>query len=272
MTRNFFAFLALCFGVSRSQTDSTLKLLEQASENQYRGSYAADVVFVRESFLHGVDSLRGRLNFDDLSGDRQMRLRGRDDAFDWWSRNFGQEQWWADANSKRQHRIPLRSLKKPAFASLLTYEDLMKLPADYLLEFESCEKLPDTDSTYEMRLKLKPQSVSRYGSLDVSLRRKPVLLRRVVFFSPGGNRLKSLEITTYRQTGGGAYLPVEFHVFDSDSLSSARLSLGEFQATSSTKDLDNTRVPVRGLPRQMTLEASPREIVPDGGSEDPNAN
>ncbi len=236
------AAVVLC-GLTFSDTipppDSGLALLAQAAENQYRGSYSSGVIFVRESFLRGRDSLHGRLEFNDSNGERQLHLKGRDQAFDWWSRNFGQEQWWMDGNSERLHRIPFRSLKKPAFASLLSYEDLIKLPGDYLPDALSCRKVSETDSICELKILLRKPSRLRYASLEISLQKNPVLLRRIVFWGADGRKLKSLEVLDYRKSEG-KYLPVGLSIFDGDSLASVRMSLSNPSVIPA--GADNTRV------------------------------
>src|SRR3989338_3829866 len=111
---------------------ASLRWLRAAGDNAFRGGYSGELLFVRCSFTAGTDSLRGALKFDDPAGERHIRLEGRRETCEWWSVNFGQEQWWKDKRTERLRRIPHHSLKKPLFGSLLTYEDLLKLPAGYL--------------------------------------------------------------------------------------------------------------------------------------------
>ena len=251
--------------VDNTLADSASRLLSRAVENQYRGGYSAEVVFVRDSFLRGKDSLVGRLNFDDAGGERELSLKGRDEAFEWWSRNFGQEQWWKDESNERLHRVPYRSFKKPAFASLLTFEDLIKFPAEYLVDFKSCQSLSETDSTYDLILSMKSFTRSRYGSLAITLKKKPVLLSRVVFFAADGRRLKSLEVPAYRQTEGG-YIPAGIRVFNSDSLVSLQISLSHPTVIPIGKD--KTSAPT-GMNAMGGRPARQTDIVPSEGAEAP---
>jgi hypothetical protein len=255
-----------------AREDSAAAWIRRAVENQYRGPYSAEIAFVRESYLRGTDSLRGRLTFNDQAGERQFRVQGRDEAFLWWSRNFGQEQWWRDEKTRRAHRIPFRSLRKPAFGSLLTYEDLTKLPADYLLDFLSCKKLAETDSICELTLLLKPTAQSRYASLEVTLSRNPLLLRRVVFFGYDGRKLKSLEVRDYFPAPGGKFMPGDLRVFDSDSLSAVRLSLTRPQIAPQAAGRDHTSASqtdalsriMRRFLRETRLEAAAAGEEPGG--------
>jgi hypothetical protein len=234
---------------SGCRDDDAARLIAEALGNGYRGAYSAEVVFVRESFLRGTDSLRGRLDFNDHAGERQFRVRGQGEAFEWWSRNFGQEQWWRDENNSRVRRIPFRSLRKPAFASLLTFEDLTKLPADYLLDFQSCRGLQESDSLVAVRLQLRPSPLSRYAALEAAFTRDPVLLRRVDFFGYDGRKLKSLEVPEYRSAPGGKFMPASLNVFDGDSLSSLRVSLRHPQAAPAAPGGDHAAVATDDMSR-----------------------
>ena len=255
-----FALTGLCYGLEGTNPDSLAALLHKAVENQYRGEFSADVLMVRDSFLRGMDSLRGRLEFNDDAGNRRVNLRGRDDAFEWWSKNFGQEQWWKDDKSNRIRRIPNRSFKKPAFNSLLSYEDLFKFPADYLLDFQTCLKYSETDSNYQFLFSMRSESRSRYGTANVTLTKRPLLLKRAEFFAPDGHKLKSLEITSYLREGE-KYFPAGLRVFDGDSLASVRLALLRPKAETSVgpdKTLVSRKITLPQLP-MMGLESAEDE-------------
>ncbi len=257
--------------------DSTDPLLREAVENAYRGGYSAEIFCVRNSFMRGPDSLRGKLDFEDPIGERRLGLEGRDESRVWWSRNFGQEQWWQDGKTERLRRIPFHSLKKPAFGSLLTYEDLLKLPVGYLMDFLSCKKTGETDSTCAFNLLLKPAPQSRYGSLEVTLCKRPTLLRSVVFFDADGKRLKSLEMENYHLEGG-KYLPTDLRLFDGDSLVSMRLSLRNPRTSGApTSGRDNTSVSQSAaLSRILSRVSAEAKITPpdekDSTAVDPDSD
>jgi len=265
-----FVFVGSCFGLEVPNPDSLTSLLHKAVENQYRGSFTAEVLMVRDSFLRGMDSLRGRLEFNDDAGNRRVNLRGRDDAFEWWSKNFGQEQWWKDDKTTRIRRIPNRSFKKPAFNSLLTYEDLFKFPADYLLDFKSCLQYSETDSIYQFLFSIRSESRSRYGTVNVTLTKRPILLKRAEFFAWDGHKLKSLEISSYLREGE-KYFPAGLNVFDSDSLVSVRLALLRPKAEPAS-GRDKTLVSRKALPTMfpdLGLESAEDEGEKPEGEPEP---
>ncbi len=239
------------FSLSYGFTDSISKmgilpdgsswLIQQALENQFRGNLTAEILLIRESLFRGMDSLVGHMQFNDPVGARDIQISGRAERYSWWSRNFGQEQWWKDEQTQRGHRIPNRSLRKPAFASLLSFEDLANLPVDFLAGYQSSRMLGGTDSTFELSLILKPELTSRYAYMDVILQKSPILLKSVTFFSQNGQRLKSMEVMDYRVVSLGKYSPTGFHLISGDSLLSVQLSLKNLQTIEPARvKIDNT--------------------------------
>jgi hypothetical protein len=199
-------------------------LLARARENQFSGDRAYTVLCVRDSYLRGEDSLTGWIDFRDTRGERRLSLAGGNESFEWWSRQYGAEQWRRDDATERLRRIPPRSLKKPALAAgPLSYEDLVRFPLGYFDRFVSCKRLQETDSTYELTLALSPFFSSRYASAEVSLGKRPLLLRRVVFSGPG-KPPKALSVAAYRLEGG-KYAPSEVRFEGGDGLVSVRLLL-----------------------------------------------
>lgn len=213
-------------------TDSATVLFTRAVENQFRGEYSSEVRFVLNSSSRGTDTLQGRLDLDDRSGRSQLQLKSPGGNFVWWSRNFGQEQWWKDDGNERLHRIPFRSFKRPAFGSILAFEDLINLPTGFLPEFQTCKRLSESDSTFDLSLSLKPSTLSRYGSMEVTLKKRPLVLRSINFFAIDGHKIKSLEVGEYRRIQN-RYFPTSICILNGDSLSSLRLSLSVPEIVSS---------------------------------------
>ncbi len=264
------SMVMMCAPAGAAANDSAIDapasaLLEQAVANQYPGHYSCQVVWVENSLARGHDSLAGRADFGDSAGMRSLRLQNRQEAYEWWSRDSGQVQWWKNDVTDRLYRVPFHSYKKPAFGTLFTYEDLAKFPAGYFQDPESCKKLDETDSTVQLSVRLRPSVQSRYGYLDVTMQKAPVLVRRVVFFSPDGKQLKSLEVGDYRPEGG-RFLPENILVVEGDSLASVRLSLSHAEVA----PLLAGATPAAAVPRFSRL-LSPASVVSEAdGSNAPN--
>jgi hypothetical protein len=107
---------------------------------------------------------------------------------------------------------------------------MLKLPADFFLEYSNCRSLRITDSAYHISMLLKPIYQSFYSRLDVVLNKNPVLVRSMVFFGTHGERLKSMEVKDYRELEG-KWLPTDMKFADSDSLSSLRMCFKNFSFT-----------------------------------------
>ena len=56
----------------------------------------------------------------------------------------------------------------------MTYEDMLKFPSDFFLEYSSCRGIKTTDSTYQIIMTLKPVFQSFYSRLEVTLSTQPV--------------------------------------------------------------------------------------------------
>ena len=245
MTRFFIAILFATISVSaQGLTTEAGNLLARARENLFAGDRAVDVLCVRDSYLSGEDSLRGWMVFRDARGERRLSLAGGGESFEWWSRLFGAEQWRRDDATERLRRIPPHSLKKPALAAApVSYEDLVRFPLGYFERFTSCKRLQETDSTFELTLTLSSAISSRYSTAEVSLRKSPVLLRRVVFSGPG-KPSKSLEIARYRMEAG-KYAPADMRIEGGDGLVSLQLL---FTPRASAPAQDKTWAPDAGVP------------------------
>ena len=152
-------------------------LLTQALENQFHGRYQATMEIVHDDFASGRDSLAGYAEFADDLGERKMCLAGPRKSFEYKSLNFGKEQWITDDATHRVRRIANRQWKKGVFGTLFTYEDMLKLPADFFLEYSTCKSLRITDTSYQISMLLKPIYQSFYSRLDVELSKNPVLVK-----------------------------------------------------------------------------------------------
>jgi hypothetical protein len=221
------AGLALAESAASTQDEMARPLLTQALENQFHGRYQATVELVHDDFTSGKDSLAGYAEFADDLGQRKLCLSGSRKAFEYKSLNFGKEQWITDQETHRVRRIANRQWKKGVFGTLLTYEDMLKLPADFFLEFSTCKSLRITDSTYQISMALKPLYQSFYSSLDVELSKSPVLVKRLVFYGTHGERLKSLAVKGYQELEG-KWLATDLGLADNDSLSSLRMCFKNF--------------------------------------------
>lgn len=218
----------LALGVS--EDDLARQLLMQAMDNQYRGRYHATLETVNETFSDGRDSLVGWAEFADDLGERRISLAGANKAFEYRSVNFGKEQWITDDNSRRIRRIANRQWKKGVFGNLLTYEDMLKFPSDFFLEYSSCKGVTATDSSYTILMTLKPLFQSFYGRIDVTLSKSPVLLRGLTFYGAHGERLKSMTVKGYKEMAG-KWIVTDMHVADNDSLASLQMCFRNFSFT-----------------------------------------
>jgi hypothetical protein len=199
-------------------------------ENQYHGRYQATMELVNENFVDGKDSLRGWAEFADDVGERKICLSGSNRAFQYRSLNYGKEQWITDDNSRRIRRIANRQWKKGMFGNLLTYEDMLKLPVDFFLEYSSCKGVKTTDSTYQICMTLKPLFQSFYSRIDVTLGKSPVLLKAMTFYGTHGEKLKTMEIKGYREMEG-KWLMTDLALADNDSLSGLQMCFRNFTFT-----------------------------------------
>jgi hypothetical protein len=215
---------------SVSEDEIARPLLTQALENQFHGRYQATLEMVHEDFAAGKDSLAGYAEFADDLGERKMCLAGAGKAFEYKSLNYGKEQWITDEGTHRVRRIANRQWKKGVFGNLLTYEDMLKLPADFFLEYSACKSLRITDSTYQISMALKPLYQSFYSRLDVELSKSPVLVRTIVFYGTHGERLKTLAVKGYKELEG-KWMATELGLADNDSLASLRMCFKNFSFT-----------------------------------------
>lgn len=206
------------------------QLLSQALDNQYHGRYQATLELIHDDFARGKDSLAGFAEFADDVGERKMCLAGSRRAFEYKSKGFGREQWITDEETRRVRRIANRQWKKGVFGTLLTYEDMLKLPADFFLEFAACKSMLITDTSYRISMTLKPIYESFYGRLDVELSKHPVLVKAMDFYGTHGEHLKSLQVKAYKEMEG-KWMPTEICLADGDSLSSLKMCFRNFSFT-----------------------------------------
>jgi hypothetical protein len=233
--RNIFCALALAgaaIAFGAPDDDIARPLLMQALENQYHGRYQATMQLVNENFADGKDSLAGWAEFADDVGERKICLSGPKRAFEYKSLNFGKEQWITDDNSGRTRRIANRQWKKGMVGNLLTYEDMLKLPVDFFLEYSSCKGVKTTDSSYQIMMTLKPLFQSFYSRIDVTLGKSPVLLKAMTFYGTHGEKLKTMQITGYREMEG-KWLMTDMSVADNDSLANLQMCFRNFSFTES---------------------------------------
>lgn len=259
--------------------DLARQLLMQALDNQYRGRYQATLETVNENFSEGKDSLVGWAEFSDEAGERRICLAGSRRAFEYRSLDFGKEQWITDDNSQRIRRIANRQWRKGVFGNLLTYEDMLKMPSDFFLEYSSCKGVTVTDSTYSILMTLKPLYQSFYGRIDVTLSRNPVLLKGLTFYGIQGEMLKTLEVQGYKEMNG-KWLVTDMMVADKDSLSSLQMCFRNFSFVEPVTALDKERAEdvsvaiKQGSPVSAKAFAHPpgyvREEMEDEGPEDVN--
>ena len=248
----------VCPASGQGLTTEAGNLLARARENQYGGDRTVSVLCVRDSYLRGEDTLSGWMEFHDARGERRLSLRGAGVAFEWWSRSFGEDQWWKDDDTERLRRIAPHSLKKPALAaSPLSYEDLVRFPLGYFDRFTACKRLQETDSTYELTLTLSPLVSSRYSTADVSIGKRPLLLRRVIFSAPG-KPSKSVGFSDYKLEHG-KYALTDLSFEGGDGLVSLRFL---FTPRGDAPAQDKTWAPDGGVPavRPRDPKLEPRDV------------
>ncbi|MDB5103071.1 MAG: Outer rane lipoproteinsorting protein [Fibrobacteres bacterium] len=255
---------AAAFAIGATDDDLARPLLMQAMDNQYHGRYQATMEIVNETFADGKDSLAGWAEFADDVGERRMCLAGSKKAFEYKSLNFGKEQWITDDNSQRVRRIANRQWKKGVFGTLLTYEDMLKLPVDFFLEYSSCKGVKTTDSTYQICMTLKPLFQSFYSRIDVTLDKNPVLLRGMTFYGTHGEKLKTLQVKSYKQMEG-KWLMTQMSLADNDSLASLQMCFKNFSFT-------GTPLAQKERAKNLSLISSRPLVIPSpsegGGSQD----
>jgi hypothetical protein len=263
---------------AEDEGDLARQLLTQALDNQYRGRYQATLETINENFAEGRDSLVGWAEFSDDVGERRICLAGSRKAFEYRSLDFGKEQWITDDNSRRIRRIANRQWRKGVFGNLLTYEDMLKMPSDFFLEYSSCKGVTVTDSTYSISMTLKPLYQSFYGSIDVTLAKNPVLLRSLTFYGTHGEKLKTLKVQGYKEVNG-KWLVTDMMVADSDSLASLQMCFRNFSfveqvAQAKEPNADMSIAIKRPSPISTRPFAHPpgyvREEMEDEGPEDVN--
>jgi hypothetical protein len=221
------ALVGLQGAVSAAEEDMAQQLLYKALENQYRGRYQANVDWIEDSFTKGRDSLSGLAEFADDLGERRMSLSGPTKSFEYKCMNFGKEQWVTDGSSNRIRRIANRQWKKGVAGTLMTYEDMLKFPMDFLLEYSSCKGMKATDSAYLINMLIKPAYQSFYSRLEVSLSKEPVLLKGITFYGQNDQKLKSMQVDGYKHVAG-RYLVSDLSVVDCDSTASLQMCFRNF--------------------------------------------
>ncbi len=225
--------LFLAFGVATGiacaseDEDLAQQLLYQALENQYRGRYQANLEWIEDSFTHGRDSLSGKVEFADDLGERRVQVSGQNKSFEYWSLNHGQEQWITNGANQRIRRIANRQWKKGLSGTVMSYEDMLKFPMDFFLEYSSCKGVKTDDSTYQINMLIKPGYQSLYSRLEVTLSKAPVLLKGMTFYGLNDQKLKSLRIDGYKRVSG-RYLVSEMSMFDCDSTASLQMCFRNF--------------------------------------------
>jgi hypothetical protein len=190
---------------------------------QYRGVLNSKITLIRDHWLDGRDTLVGNLRFHDRIGERRLGFDSLGGGFEFWSRDYGAEQWWKDPMSERIRRIANRSWKKPAFGTQMTFEDLLKIPGDFLLNYAGTESLNDRDSVVEWRVTLTPTYQSQYGALELSVNKKMGQPTKIVFFSLFGRPLKTMHIQ-YKAVSG-AWQWKRIKIEDHESLAFSDWSL-----------------------------------------------
>ncbi len=213
-----------------TEEEQVRQLLTKALENQYRGPYHANIEWVEQAFPMGKDSLNGKVEFSDEIGERKFSLTSQEKAFEYHSQFFGKEQWITDKNTQRIRRIANRQWKKCVFGNLLTYEDILKLPTDFFLQYSRYKNFKINDSSYQLTLLLKPIVQSLYSKIDITLSKNPVLLRNVVFYGHEGRKIKTMDLKGFNQEAG-KWLFSELSVYDCDSLSNVRMCFKHFSFT-----------------------------------------
>lgn len=270
LLRNLFlksALLAALAGPFQSvlanpEAELAQQLLNQALENQYRGRYVAELDLFADSFAKGRDSLSGVAEFAYDLGERRLALEGPRNAFEYRSLDHGREQWMVDGDTRRIRRIANRQWRKGVFGNLLTYEDMLKFPTDFFLEFSSCKSLVVTDTAYHLSMVLKPDYQTFYSRLEVTLDKDPVLLKSMTFYGPTGLELKSMQINDYKQVGD-QYLVSDLTMIDCDSTASLQMCFRKFkfEETPLAKAPEDDVLPAKRL---FSLFSRLTDILPKG--------
>ena len=212
-----------------SDSEST-KILNQLFANQYRGPYSAKMNLRIENFFN-VDTLTGVLDFNDENGERKVHLQNHQNPatvnWEYSSKNFGQEQWVHNESRERLYRIANRQWKKNTLGSLLSYEDWLKFPLDYLNSgsIESCEK---TDNSYLFEIKIKASAQSLITHIQLECRKSPLQIQRITLFSGSRKTLKTFEILTYGEKDQ-KYFCKTWRVIDSDNLFINQIALSDIK-------------------------------------------
>jgi|GEM_PF-6520043 len=205
------------------------------------GRMVATLTCVRESYLTGRDTLRGEWESGRVSGERRLALRGTEDAFAWWSRADGGEQWRREGERGQLRRLPPHSRKKPSFTPDVSYDDLARMPYGYFEGHRSARRVAETDSTVVVNLVPGGTLAALYSSLEVTLGHADGLPRRIRFNGAGGRPSKTMTVTRYHATPEGAF-PAELVFASVDGLSRTTLRF----------------TPVRGEPARDKVDASLR--------------
>ncbi len=192
------------------------QVISLALENQFHGRYKADLELVQESYLRGLERLSGTIQVNDTAGDRIIEVRNGDTGFLYRSESNGQFQWITDLQTQRIRRIANRQWKKPALGSVLSYEDLVRMPMDILKQGNDYKDFRQSDSSYELTLTLKHSSGSFYSRAVANLSKSPLLLRSMILYDNQGKRCKQVEAMTYTEVGG-KWLLNRFRVTNCDS-------------------------------------------------------
>lgn len=199
-------------------------LLARAGQNHFAGDFSAAVTCIRESFLGGRDTLTGVLEVRASAGERSLVLSGSGETFEWWSRLDGREQWRRAGAHGRLRRLPPHSLRKPAFAPDISYEDLGRLPFGHLEGYGAARRGPDTDGSLGVTLLPDARRDGSYASLTASFADDPVRLARIAFEGHGPRPSKIMTLGGYVPFAGGS-LPTEITFRGEEGLSSVTLRL-----------------------------------------------
>jgi hypothetical protein len=221
---------------------SASALIARARARHHDGRMLATLTTVRESFLTGRDTLRGEWESGRVVGERRLALRGVDDAFEWWSRTDGGEQWRREGERGQLRRLPPHSRKKPSFTPDVSYDDLARLPYGYFEGYRSVRRMSETDSTVLLNLVPGGTLAALYSSLDVTLGRADGLPRRISFNGVGGRPSKTLVVSRYHAAPGGVF-PAELVFASADGLSRTIL---RFTPLNSEPAKDKVDAPPRG--------------------------
>ncbi len=211
----------LNFSASLNDAD-VIKILSQLNENTYRGEFSAKTIWHFNN-LWGQDSLRGEIHWNDLQGSRQYILGEGLQQSTYTSKYFGREQWIEEGSGGRVRRIANRQWKKSAFASLLTYEDLNKIPCDFVAN-ANLQKFEIQDSLYSFSFFIKPSQQSLVTYIEMSCQKNPVWIKSLIFYDARKHRLKSIEMNSYGERDKKFYSK-GWTVWDASRLLSNRIEI-----------------------------------------------